>query len=343
MQNYLLGRLMLDLEGISLTDEEKDILLNPHVGGVILFTRNIISRQQVKSLCMEIASINPWLLIATDQEGGKIQRLKKGYSILPSMRQLALNVEKNANQDFTFTAEIGWLMASEVIASGLDISFAPVLDLDLATSSIIGDRSFGDNPKTVINIADSFIKGMNEAGMQAVGKHFPGHGGIHADTHLVCSEDQRLLAELERHDLLPFNQLHNRLGGIMTAHIAFPKINKDIATFSEFWLKDILRKKIKYTGVIFSDDLSMKGADAVGGIEAKTQKAFESGCTMILICNDRTGACKALDFMEKQGISQSKKLFSLKASKSISWEGLEIEPRRLEILERLKHLNSEMI
>ena len=334
---------MLDLEGISLTDEEKDILLNPHVGGVILFTRNIISRQQVKSLCMEIASINPWLLIATDQEGGKIQRLKKGYSILPSMRQLALNVEKNANQDFTFTAEIGWLMASEVIASGLDISFAPVLDLDLATSSIIGDRSFGDNPKTVINIADSFIKGMNEAGMQAVGKHFPGHGGIHADTHLVCSEDHRPLAELERHDLLPFNQLHNRLGGIMTAHIAFPKINKDIATFSEFWLKDILRKKIKYTGVIFSDDLSMKGADAVGGIEAKTQKAFESGCTMILICNDRTGACKALDFMEKQGISQSKKLFSLKASKSISWESLEIEPRRLEILERLNHLNSEMI
>ena len=334
---------MLDLNGISLSNEEKNILLNPHVGGVILFARNIISRQQVCSLCMEIASINPWLLIAVDQEGGNIQRLKAGYTILPSMRQLALHVEKNANQNFSLASELGWLMASEVIASGLDISFAPVLDLDIETSSVIGDRSFGNNSTTVINLASAFIEGMNDAGMKATGKHFPGHGGIYADTHLTYSEDQRSLDELKLHDLLPFQELQHKLGGIMTAHISFPKINKDIVTFSKFWLKDILRKNIKYKGVIFSDDLSMKGADAVGGIEVKTQKAFESGCTMILICNDRSGACKALDFMEKQGISQSKKLFSLKASKSISWKSLEIEPRRLEILERLNHLNSEIV
>ena len=343
MQQNLLGRLMLDLDSISLTEEERYILQNPHVGGIILFSRNIASKNQVLSLCQQIIEINPNLLIAVDQEGGRVQRLIDGYAILPAMQKLAECVVKDNNNGLMLATNLGWLMASEVIASGLDFSFAPVLDLDLKTSSIIGDRSFGDNPETVINIAHSFIKGMNEAGMQAIGKHFPGHGGIHADTHLVCSEDPRPLAELERHDLLPFNQLHSKLGGIMTAHISFPQINKDIATFSEFWLKDILRKKIKYKGVIFSDDLSMKGADAVGGIEAKTQKAFESGCTMILICNDRAGACKALDFMEKQGISQSKKLFLLKASKSISWESLEREPRRLEILERLNQLNSEMI
>ena len=333
---------MLDLDGSSLTGEEKDLLNNANVGGVILFSRNILSRHQVKSLCEEISAINPRLLIAVDQEGGRVQRLLNGYTILPSLQLLGQFAAHDIKKGLHLANDLGWLMASEVIASGLDISFAPVLDLDHKTSSIIGDRSFGDNPKTVINLAHSFIKGMNESGMQAIGKHFPGHGGIHEDTHFVHSEDHRSLAELESHDLLPFSQLQNKLGGIMTAHISFPKINMDIATFSEFWLKDILRKKIKYAGVIFSDDLSMKGADTFGGIEVKVQKALESGCTMILICNDRDGAYKALDFMEKQGISQSKKLFSLKASKLISWKSLETEPRRLEILERLNTFNLEM-
>jgi beta-N-acetylhexosaminidase len=199
MQQNLLGRLMLDLDSISLTEEERYILQNPHVGGIILFSRNIVSKNQVLSLCQQIIEINPNLLIAVDQEGGRVQRLIDGYAILPAMQKLAECVAKDNNNDLMLATNLGWLMASEVIASGLDFSFAPVLDLDLKTSSIIGDRSFGDNPETVINIAHSFIKGMNEAGMQAIGKHFPGHGGIHADTHLVCSEDPRPLAELERH------------------------------------------------------------------------------------------------------------------------------------------------
>ena len=330
---------MLDLDGESLSDEEKNLLLNPHVGGVLLFSRNIISRDQVVSLCNQIAKVNPNLLIAVDQEGGRVQRLINGYTLLPSMQKLGQLAVQDKENGLILAANLGWLMASEVIASGLDISFAPVLDLDVDRSSIIGDRSFGDTPKTVINIANSFINGMNEAGMEAVGKHFPGHGGIHADTHLSYSEDLRSLDDLKQHDLIPFNELHNRLGGIMTAHISFPEIDNNIATFSKYWLQNTLREKMKFKGEIFSDDLSMKGTDFIGGIDHKVQKALESGCTMILICNDRSAALQALRFMEKQSTSQSTTLTSLKASKIVSWEKLENDPRRKDIINQIHNLD----
>ena len=333
---------MLDLDGSSLTGEEKDLLNNANVGGVILFSRNILSRHQVKSLCEEISAINPRLLIAVDQEGGRVQRLIDGYAVLPSMQKLGKFVAQDKDNGLILASNLGWLMASEVIASGLDISFAPVLDLDLDRSSIIGDRSFGDTPKTVINIANSFINGMNEAGMEAVGKHFPGHGGIHADTHLSYTEDLRSLDDLKQHDLIPFDELHNRLGGIMTAHISFPEIDNNIATFSKYWLQNTLREKMKFKGEIFSDDLSMKGTDFIGGIDHKVQKALESGCTMILICNDRSAALQALRFMEKQSTSQSTTLTSLKASKIVSWEKLENDPRRKDIINQIHNLDLEI-
>ena len=338
MQKNLLGRLMLDLDSSSITNEEKTLLQNPHVGGVILFSRNIVSKNQVLSLCRQIAEVNPNLLIAVDQEGGRVQRLIDGYAVLPSMQKLGKFVAQDKDNGLILASNLGWLMASEVIASGLDISFAPVLDLDLDRSSIIGDRSFGDTPKTVINIANSFINGMNEAGMKAVGKHFPGHGGIHADTHLFYSEDLRSLDDLKQHDLIPFHELHNRLGGIMTAHISFPEIDNNIATFSKYWLQNTLREKMKFKGEIFSDDLSMKGTDFIGGIDHKVQKALESGCTMILICNDRPAVLQALRFMEKQRTSQSTTLTSLKASKIVSWEKLENDPRRKEIINQIHNL-----
>ena len=342
MQKNLLGRLMLDIDSSSLTDEEKNLLQNPHVGGVILFSRNIVSKNQPLSLCHQIAEVNPNILISVDQEGGRVQRLIDGYAVLPSMQKLGKFVAQDKENGLIFASNLGWLMASEVIASGLDISFAPVLDLDLDKSSIIGDRSFGDNPKTVINIANSFIDGMNEAGMQAVGKHFPGHGGIHEDTHLSYAEDLRSFDKLKQHDLIPFNELHKRLGGIMTAHISFPEIDNNIATFSKYWLQNILREKIKFKGEIFSDDLSMKGTDFIGGIDHKVQKALESGCTMILICNDRSGALQALNFMEKNSISQSTTLTSLKASKIVSWEKLENDPRRKDIINQIHNLDLEI-
>ena len=288
---------MLDLDGTSLTQQENKLLLNQNVGGVILFARNISSRNQVQELCKEIRQINPGLLIAVDQEGGRVQRLKEGYTNLPSMQKLASFLNSDIDKNIPFATDLGWLMASEVIASGLDISFAPVLDLDDSRSSVIGDRSIGDNPERVIVIARAFIEGMNQAGMQATGKHFPGHGGIFADSHIAFSQDTRSLSDIESHDLLPFSALKTQLGAIMTAHISFSNIDKEIATFSTFWLQEILRKKIGFTGIILSDDLSMKGTDHVGGIEAKVSKALDSGCNMVLVCNDRTAALDAINFL----------------------------------------------
>lgn len=331
-------RLMLDIDGNVLTNDEIDLLRNPFVGGVILFSRNIASKSQVQALCEHIKFINSELLIAVDQEGGRVQRLKKGYTRLPSMQQLSdhCSIDNFANIDLA--RDTGWLMASEVIASGLDISFAPVLDLDIQRSSIIGDRSFGDAPERVIEIVNLFIDGMNEAGMQAVGKHFPGHGGIYADSHLVLAEDFRCLEELEKHDLLPFSALKDKLGGIMTAHISFSKVDTNIATFSKFWLKDFLRNEIKFSGAIFSDDLSMKGADCAGGIEAKVSKALESGCDMVLVCNDRPAALEVINFLENKKISQSYKTTKLKASQSISWADLEKDSRRIDIIDKLNSI-----
>jgi len=326
---------MLDLDGTSLTQEEKKLLLNQHVGGVILFARNISSRNQVQELCKEIRQINPGLLIAVDQEGGRVQRLKEGYTNLPSMQKLASFLNSDIDKNIPFATDLGWLMASEVIASGLDISFAPVLDLDDSRSSVIGDRSIGDNPERVIVIASAFIEGMNQAGMQATGKHFPGHGGIFADSHIAFSQDTRSLSDIESHDLLPFSALKAQLGAIMTAHISFTNIDKEIATFSTFWLQEILRKKIGFTGIILSDDLSMKGSDHVGGIEAKVSKALDSGCNMVLICNDRPAAIEAINFLEKEKISQSHKITRLKASQSISWTDLEKDSRRKDIISKL--------
>jgi beta-N-acetylhexosaminidase len=343
MKEYLSGRLMMDLEGSSLSHDEKNILLNTHVGGVILFSRNIISQKQVRSLCDEIRLVNPRLLIAVDQEGGRIQRLRKGFTNLPSMQKLALFIEKSKKNDMTFAADVGWLMASEVLASGLDISFAPVLDLDWNKSSIIGDRSFGRKPEKVIQVANSFIIGMNEAGMTGIGKHFPGHGGIHSDSHLVYSEDNRVFEDIKKFDLLPFKALHEKLGGIMTAHIAYSSVDKEIATFSKFWLGDILRDDIGFEGVIFSDDLSMKGTDYAGDIIEKIQKSLSAGCDMILICNDRSAVYQALEFMESRRISQSPKISSLKATHSISWAELKKNTRRENIIKNLSLLNNEYL
>ena len=338
MSKSFLGRLMLDLDGTSLTQEENKLLLNPHMGGVILFARNISSRDQVQELCGEIRKINPKLLIAVDQEGGRVQRLKEGYTILPTMQKLAAFLNSDSDKNFPFATDLGWLMASEVIASGLDISFAPVLDLDDSRSSVIGDRSIGDNPEQVIAIASAFIEGMNQAGMQATGKHFPGHGGIFADSHLTFSQDTRSLSELESHDLLPFDALKLQLGGIMTAHISFTDIDKEIATFSKFWLSEILRNTMNFKGIIFSDDLSMKGTDSVQTVSEKLKKAIGAGCNIILICNDRPAVLKALNFMQEHSIKSAGNLGALKAAQSISWEDLELDPRRIEIQKKINNI-----
>ncbi len=326
---------MLDLTGTSLMDDEVGLLQNPQVGGVILFARNVESRHQVEELVAEIRAAAPDLLIAVDQEGGRVQRLKQGFTRLPAMQQLGDLTLRDRALGLSLARDCGWLMASEVIACGLDISFAPVLDVDRDTSSIIGDRAFSDQPQLVCDVAGAFIAGMNEAGMAATGKHFPGHGGIVADSHLEAPIDQRSWAELSEHDLVPFVALADQLGGVMPAHITYPEIDPDSVGFSPFWLQQILRSQLGFNGVIFSDDLAMKGADIAGGYVQKAERALSAGCDMILVCNDRAGAQEVLKYMTEQRVSGSDKIAAMLKTQSVSWSQLENDPRRVDTMAQL--------
>lgn len=335
----LYGRLMLDLKGVSLDRDERLQLQNPQVGGVILFSRNIQSRDQICDLVAEIRACSKSLLVAVDQEGGRVQRLREGFTAIPSMQAIGNLIVRSPEEGLDLSKDLGWLMASEVIACGLDLSFAPVLDVDRDTSSIIGDRSFSDQPEIVISAAEAFIKGMHDAGMAATGKHFPGHGGIVADSHLEAPVDDRSWNTLYARDIQPFAKLSKMLDAVMPAHITFPSVDPDSVGFSSFWLNDVLRGKLGFEGIIFSDDLTMKGADIAGGYVDKAKLALKAGCDMILVCNCPQGAVEVLSYMESANISQSSKLASMVAKRSISWSDLEGSSRRLAISQKVAALN----
>ena len=335
----LYGRLMLDLKGVSLDRDERLQLQNPQVGGVILFSRNIQSRDQICDLVAEIRACSKYLLVAVDQEGGRVQRLREGFTAIPSMQAIGNLIARSPEEGLGLSKDLGWLMASEVIACGLDLSFAPVLDVDRDTSSIIGDRSFSDQPEIVISAAEAFIKGMHDAGMAVTGKHFPGHGGIVADSHLEAPVDDRSWNTLYARDIQPFAKLSKMLDAVMPAHITFPSVDPDSVGFSSFWLNDVLRGKLGFEGIIFSDDLTMKGADIAGGYVDKAKLALKAGCDMILVCNCPQGAVEVLSYMESANISQSSKLASMVAKRSISWSDLEGSPRRLAISQKVAALN----
>ena len=333
------GRLMLDLAGTELTAEEQQILQSPQVGGVILFARNIQSREQVTALNAQIRQASANLLIAVDQEGGRVQRLRDGFTPLPPMQLLADSVVQNPEVGVQLVRDTGWLMASEVLACGFDISFAPVLDVDRDTSSIIGDRAFSDQPEMVITLAQAFIEGMNEAGMAATGKHFPGHGGIVADSHLEAPVDHRSWQQLLDHDLKPFVALSKQLAGVMPAHITFPAVDPDSVGFSGFWLQQVLRQQLSFDGVIFSDDLSMKGADVAGGYIDKAQLALNAGCDMILVCDCPEGAREVLQMMEHRSLAGSDRIASMGATKSVDWDKLCADSRRTRVVQQLKDIS----
>ena len=330
--------LMIDIEGPFLNQEDIELIGSPHVGGLILFERNFLDRNQITDLCFEIKSKKPEIIIAVDQEGGRVQRFKKGFSQIPPMQRLGdlVSYDKHAGLDLCKNA--GWLIASELIASGIDLSFSPVLDLDQDLSSIIGDRAFSDQIDIVIECARAFIFGMNEAGMACVGKHFPGHGSISEDSHLEKPIDRRALNEIEKKDLIPFKELINNLDGIMTAHILFPDVDERITTFSKIWIKQILREQMKFEGMIFSDDLSMEGTNEFKSFYDKTKNAIISGCEMVLICNNREGAKDALKYFEENNIEASEKTFSMLMANDVSWKDLEKNKIRSKVSNELKKL-----
>lgn len=287
-----LGPIMLDIQGLQPTAAERELLQRPEVGGVILFSRNYASPEQLIELIAGLHALrDPRLLIAVDQEGGRVQRFRDGFTRLPPVAALGAVYDEDRGRALNLAETSGWLMASELRAAGVDLSFAPVLDIDRRRSSVIGDRAFHRKPEAVAELAHAYQKGMQTAGMAAVGKHYPGHGGVEADSHLTLPIDDRDLVDLELEDLVPFERLIRQgLAGIMVAHVLYPQIDPYLAGFSHFWLQHYLRRQLGFEGVIFSDDLSMAAAKEAGDPVERAQTALDAGCDMILVCNQPEAA-----------------------------------------------------
>jgi beta-N-acetylhexosaminidase len=330
-----LGPLMMDLHGLELLDSEQRILKNPNVGGLIFFSRNFESREQIQKLVQQVRNVAPNILIAVDQEGGRVQRFKDGFTRLPAMQCLGDYALQHPVDGLRLCKDVGWLMASEILSCGIDFSFAPVLDVDRDTCTVIGDRSFSENPQHMVVCAQAFIDGMHEAGMGATGKHFPGHGSVVADSHLETPYDNRTLDQLRVRDLIPFANLASTMDAVMPAHMVFPQITDESVGFSSFWLQDVLRTELGFNGVIFSDDLSMKGADVAGGYCAKAKAALSAGCDMVLVCNDPRGAQEVLqwldnhsdDFAEISSGKSAARLQAMQRQKRPDWGELTLNRR----------------
>ncbi|WP_130803369.1 beta-N-acetylhexosaminidase [Acinetobacter ihumii] len=303
----MIGALMLDIAGTELTSEDIELLGNPQVGGMILFGRNIESPQQVRALTNHMRQIRPDILIAVDQEGGRVQRLKSGFTLLPAMGRFGELYQQQPEKALQLAEQCGWLMATEVLAVGIDFSFAPVLDIN-AISDVIGDRGFAKNQQDIVPLASAFMKGMQHAGMATTGKHFPGHGSVQADSHVAAAIDPRPYDDIYQQDMQTFIQLMPQLDALMPAHVIYEQVDPNPAGFSPFWIQEVLRKQLNFDGVLFSDDLSMQAACVAGGADARLHAALTAGCDMGLVCNDRSSACLALDSIQDLALPNQQRL-----------------------------------
>lgn len=295
-----LGPLMIDLEGSALSAEERELLAHPLVGGVLLFTRNYVEPGQLAALVAEIhAARSPALIVAVDHEGGRVQRFRAGFSQLPPARRIGHEFDADARAGLALARQLGWLMAAELRAHGVDISFAPCVDLDLGVSEVIGDRAFHAEPETVGQLAVAYVHGMRDAGMAATAKHFPGHGAVVADSHLTLPVDRRGLADLSG-DLAPYRRLiANGLPAVMVGHLLFPAVDPAPASLSARWIRDVLRGQLQFQGVVFADDLSMGGAAAAyGNVVTRARRALAAGCDMLPVCNNRASVIELLDQLD---------------------------------------------
>lgn len=295
-----LGPIMLDLQRQQLQDDERELLMHPLVGGVILFSRNYDNPEQISNLCSEVHALrSPPLLIAVDHEGGRVQRFHEHFTPLPPCRCYGEEYEINHENGLHLSESGGWLMAAELLAVGVDISFAPVLDIDKGISQVIGDRAFHRNEDVTTILAQRYMRGMKDAGMSPVGKHFPGHGSVEQDSHHETPVDNRRYEDIAMSDLLPFERLvNNGLSAVMPAHVIYPFLDDKPAGYSQVWLQKILRKQLGFQGVIFSDDISMQGAGIAGNFLDRTMAAINAGCDMVLICNNRNEVVNVLDELE---------------------------------------------
>lgn len=296
----MLGPVVLDLRSTSLAITERSILLNRFVGGVILFSRNFQSVAQLQDLIAEIRGLRDELIICVDQEGGRVQRFREGFTRLPALQQLGKLYAHNPSKGLFVAHKCAWLMASELQAAGVDISFAPVVDADECFSEVIGDRSFSPNVECVSALAQAYIRGMHDAGMGATLKHFPGHGHVKGDSHNSQPVDHRTLDQVESSDMVPFIDLLPIAEAVMPAHIRYPLIDEHSVGFSPYWLQTILRKKLGFSGIVFSDDLSMAGASVVGNHIDRARAALAAGCDGILVCNDPGKVDDVLEWLERE-------------------------------------------
>jgi beta-N-acetylhexosaminidase len=305
MSDYI-GQLMLDIQGLDLSTEDADLLAHPQVGGLILFSRNFRSIDQLGALIAQVRALKPQCLIAVDHEGGRVQRFRSPFTHIPAMARLGEQYRQAPEQALVTARQWGWLMASELRVLDVDFSFAPVLDRDCGVSDVIGDRAFAAATDAIVALAGAFVSGMHRAGMAATGKHFPGHGAVREDSHHELPVDPRTAAEIRTGDMGVFAQLIAQgLDAIMPAHVVYPAIDTQPAGFSSVWLQQILRQELGFDGCIFSDDLSMAGAAGVGSFAERAQAALAAGCDMILVCNHRPGALEVLDYLSQHGRTEA--------------------------------------
>jgi len=299
-----LGPVMVDVGGLELTPDDIERLQHPQVGGAILFARNFAAPLQLIQLTHSIRELRtPSLLIAVDHEGGRVQRFRHGFTAIPPMRELGKLWDRDPAQAIAAARGCGFVIGSELQAHGVDFSFAPVLDVDYGESGVIGDRALHSDPHAIAVLAEALQAGLNAAGMMSVGKHFPGHGYVRADSHLEVPVDDRTLAEITAKDLLPFQRMaRSGMGAVMPAHVIYPKVDSKPAGFSSIWLQKILREKLGFQGIIFSDDLMMEGASTAGGVVARANAALNAGCDMALLCNDPRAADSLLEGLERRPI-----------------------------------------
>lgn len=335
---------MVDVLGTSLNEEEKEMLAHPMVGGVILFSRNYESLEQIKALIQDIHLIrSPRLLVAVDQEGGRVQRFRDELLRLPPVSRLGELYNDNRANARHCAQVTGWLMAAELLALGVDLSFAPVLDLDYGVSTVIGDRAFHRSPEAVADLAHSYMIGMRKAGMSATGKHFPGHGAVSADSHTDLPVDQRPFVDLVNEDILPFERMiHYDIAALMMAHVIYDQVDSLPASFSRHWIKDILRAQMGFQGAVFSDDLSMVAAHSVGSYSERAQLALQAGCDMVLVCNSPEGRnevlanCASLD-----NPASHLRLVRMHGKHSLSWGQLRQTIEWTEAVELIKKYDLE--
>lgn len=317
MSEYPLGPVVLDIAGTELQQDEAEVLQHPQVGGVIFFRRNFESPEQLTHLVQRIRAHRSNLVLAVDQEGGRVQRFKEGFSRLPPLRSIGDLYQHNPSDALKRARELAWLMAAEIRSCGLDLSFAPVVDADDAFSSVIGDRAFGRDFSEVTRLGKAYIEGMTDAGMAATLKHFPGHGSVEADSHRELPIDEREFDLVWQDDMTPFRALLPLAGAVMPGHLLFPAIDPNPVGFSPFWLQKVLRQQLSFEGIVFSDDLSMEGAAVVGDHGDRAVAALNAGCDAVLVCNQPKRAIEVIERLNAHASPVSDRLTQMRAAASV--------------------------